>query len=382
MKHFKDYESINKSTKAPKATFFRNLKTHYGELTKSELKNENFDNFYYSYEMICDLESSFKELVKKSILLREVDKASYLTSGYVISEINSSLRAEGVHSSRKIAEMVIKNINERKTVHSLDQVEKLISNYYQALQFILNKPAITEKNIFTLYNFLTADVTENIIEDREWYRQDNVSIGADYGVNSVDVQQHMASLVDWINSDELEENIHSKAIIAHYVFENIHPYYDFNGRMGRLLHLWILVNHSFDSFWELTFLSEAIYSFKNQFDTMFNKILKAKKNNANIDLTYVVGTFFDIFNKHTKAYIEMKKVTGNAAFVPSRSVRLFIIDMICIDDKNLRWFTINDFKKSFPDYSSAMYGKVTKEIQELGIFDIQISNPLKFRLKK
>lgn len=382
MKDFKDYETINKSTKAPKATFLKNLKDYYGTLTKLELKNECLDNFYYSHEVVEETELVFKKLVKEAISLREIDKKAYLTSGYVVSEINSSLKTEGVHSSRKITEMVLKNINEKRTWHSSDQVEKLIRDYYQSLQFILSQPAINEKNLFTLYSFLTADVTENVIEDKQWYRQGDVGIGFDHGVNFQDIPQHISSLINWINSEELETNIHSKAIIAHYAFENIHPYYDFNGRMGRLLHLWILINHSIDSFWELTFLSEAIYSFKGQFGTMFNKILKAKKNNANIDLTFVVATFFDIFIKHTNAYIEMKKIVGKAKVSPSRLIRLFIIDMICMDNNYQRWFTINDFKKSFPDYSSAQYGKITKEVQELGIFDVQISNPIRFSLKK
>lgn len=377
----KDYETINKSTKAPLTTFFKNLKENYGEMAKAELQNESFDNFYYSYETVRGLENEFKQLVKRSISLREVNKSSYLTSGYVISEINSSLKAEGVHSSRKITETVVKNITEKKS-KSLDSIERLISNYYQALNFILEKPSITEKNLFTLYSFLTADVTENVIEDQSWYRKGEVSIGLDNGVLAKDVAQHMKNLVDWINSPELEELIHTKAIIAHYVFENIHPYYDYNGRIGRLLHLWILINHSFDSFWELTFLSESIYSFKDRFDTMFNKILKAKKNRANIDLTYPVGTMFEIFNKHTESYVEMKKITGSIKTVSSRFMRLFIIGMLCIDKSKQRWFTINDFKKNFPDYSPAMYGKIIKEIQENGLFEIQKSSPIKFRLKQ
>lgn len=378
--NIKGFDIISKSPKTSLEIFYKNLEDNYGELSQTGLKNELFNNFYHSEKVVKDLEEEFKTLASKAVSLREVDKLSYLTSDYAISEINSSLKLASVNSSRKIVEGMIKNIAS-KTPQTLNHTERAINNYYQALNFILNKPAITEKNLFTLYSFLTVNVTENIIEDQSWYRKEEMHMGSDKCVLAKDVATHVKNLIEWINSHELENFIHTKAIMAHYVFENIHPYYDYNGRMGRLLHLWILVNHSFDSFWELSFLSEALYLFKDKIERMFTKITKAKKNHANIDLTYPVGTMLKVFSEHTQAYIDMKRITGSVKVAPSRFIRLFTLDMLCIDKEKERWFTINDFRKSFPDYSAAMYGKIIKEIQEIGLFEIQKSSPIKFRLK-
>ena len=211
-----------------------------------------------------------KALKRRSFSIQE-----YISSGYIVSEINSSLKAEGVSSSRKLVDQVIKNKKSGEDVSS-NEINKLVSNYYDCIHFILNNKEINERNIFTLYSMLTTDL-DNIIELGSLYRKGIVTIGKDVGINPELIPSRIKELINFINSNVLEDKIQTKAIISHYVFENIHPYYDYNGRMGRILHLWVLINHSKEEFWKLTFLSEAIYAYKQQLDTTFKNIVKAKK---------------------------------------------------------------------------------------------------------
>lgn len=56
------------------------------------------------------------------------------------------------------------------------------------------------------------------------------------------VQDLMKNLVEYINQDELQElDPLIKMAIIHYQFESIHPFYDGNGRVGRIINLLYLV---------------------------------------------------------------------------------------------------------------------------------------------
>jgi Fic family protein len=60
--------------------------------------------------------------------------------------------------------------------------------------------------------------------------------------NAHDVERLMANLVEYINDDEMcEADPLVKMAIIHHQFESIHPFYDGNGRTGRILNLLYLV---------------------------------------------------------------------------------------------------------------------------------------------
>lgn len=60
--------------------------------------------------------------------------------------------------------------------------------------------------------------------------------------NPQDIEELMANLVDYINDSSLEDfDSLVKMAIIHYQFESIHPFYDGNGRSGRIINILYLV---------------------------------------------------------------------------------------------------------------------------------------------
>lgn len=376
------YTKICKSTSSGKNSFKKSLKEFYiSDPIDVSLSNNNDDEFQFFPKVIEKYEKEFERLSLISISHRGIEMSDYLASGYIASEINSSLRAEGVNSSRKIVDQVIKSMSEGKKL-GIGEIEQLIRNYYQALQFILNKNRINEQNIRTLYTLLTTDIHSDVLEHHQLYREEGVSIGNDFGLDPKKIKDKMNMLITFINSEELENKIQTKAIIAEYIFENIHPYIDFNGRMGRLIHLWILINNSANEFWKLIFLSEAIYAFKLKLDTTYRRIVKAKNNNANIDLTYFIGRYYEMLIEHSKAYINMKEMVNEMSFKPTRHLRLFIIDLLTMNGADGKWYDISEFKRRYPDYSNTVYNRVLSDIRNSKLFEIREGKPIQFRLIK
>lgn len=376
------YTKICKSTSSGKNSFKKSLKEFYiSDPIDVSLSNNNDDEFQFFPKVIEKYEKEFERLSLISISHRGIEMSDYLASGYIASEINSSLRAEGVNSSRKIVDQVIKSMSEGKKL-GIGEIEQLIRNYYQALQFILNKNRINEQNIRTLYTLLTTDIHSDVLEHHQLYREEGVSIGNDFGLDPKKIKDKMNMLITFINSEELENKIQTKAIIAEYIFENIHPYIDFNGRMGRLIHLWILINNSANEFWKLIFLSEAIYAFKLKLDTTYRRIVKAKNNNANIDLTYFIGRYYEMLIEHSEAYINMKEMVNEMSFKPTRHLRLFIIDLLTMNGADGKWYDISEFKRRYPDYSNTVYNRVLSDIRNSKLFEIREGKPIQFRLIK
>lgn len=60
--------------------------------------------------------------------------------------------------------------------------------------------------------------------------------------NPSDIQELMVNLEQYINNDSLDElDVLVKMAVIHYQFESIHPFYDGNGRTGRIINILYLV---------------------------------------------------------------------------------------------------------------------------------------------
>ena len=57
----------------------------------------------------------------------------------------------------------------------------------------------------------------------------------------------MATLLDWWNGPAQELSPVISSVVVHYRFEEIHPFGDGNGRVGRLLAMWELYRRGFDT---------------------------------------------------------------------------------------------------------------------------------------
>ena len=162
-------------------------------------------------------------------------------------EIVSTFRIEQIDTSRESVRRILSGQAPK------NDEEHRIYGMKLGLEFIADvSHAITEENLFRLYQMTIGDFLPE--EDRllpgNLYRHDSVYIvGGKVEHTGLPWQKlpvYMAELVAFA-TEKTAQNDLVKAAILHFALAYLHPYFDGNGRMARLLHLWYLVQQGYSS---------------------------------------------------------------------------------------------------------------------------------------
>ena len=162
-------------------------------------------------------------------------------------EILSTFRIEQIDTSRKSVRRILSGQAPE------NEEEHRIYGMKQGLEFIADRShTITEENLFRLYQMTIGDFLPE--EDRllpgHWYRNDGVTVidgkTEHTGLPWQKVPAYMKELTAFA-AEKATQNDLIKAAVLHFALAYLHPYFDGNGRMARLLHLWYLVQQGYSS---------------------------------------------------------------------------------------------------------------------------------------
>ena len=162
-------------------------------------------------------------------------------------EILSTFRIEQIDTSRESVRRILSGQAPK------DDEEHRICGMKQGLEFIADRShTITEENLFRLYQMTIGDFlpAEDRLLPEHWYRHDSVYIVGSKvehtGLPWKKLPAYMAELVAFAAEKTVQNDL-IKAAILHFALAYLHPYFDGNGRMARLLHLWYLVQQGYSS---------------------------------------------------------------------------------------------------------------------------------------
>ena len=103
--------------------------------------------------------------------------------------------------------------------------------------------------------------------------------------NEEEIRDYLRNLEKFINNNEDGIDPLIKVCLIHYQFESIHPFYDGNGRTGRILNiLYLVLNKLIDS--PILYLSKYINKTKQEYYKLFNEV----RNNNNYILNKLLIT--------------------------------------------------------------------------------------------
>ena len=115
-----------------------------------------------------------------------------------------------------------------------------------------------------------------------------------------EIRDYLRNLEEFVNNNEDGIDPLIKVCLIHYQFESIHPFYDGNGRTGRILNiLYLVLNKLIDS--PILYLSKYINKTKQEYYKLFNEV----RNNNNYEewILYILKGI-EITSKETITLIE------------------------------------------------------------------------------
>ena len=134
-------------------------------------------------------------------------------------------------------------------IPAADRSKREVVNYLAGLRHIEQRwdiEVIRHEDLFELHGIIAGG---GVMDqgDAGKYRAINVRVGLHFPPAHQDVSTLMFDLLEWWNKGALELSPVISSAILHYRFEEIHPFADGNGRMGRALALWDLYRRGFDT---------------------------------------------------------------------------------------------------------------------------------------
>lgn len=304
----------------------------------------------------------------------------------VEEEIISTAKIESIDYSRDSVRNILKGYAPK------DDAENRIFGMKKGFDFIADKNnKITEENIYKLYMMAVGDFLDDenkLLADKK-YRHDSVHIQdlagevAHTGINHNDLPNAMANLVNFINeNDGMNELV--KATIIHFYIAYLHPYFDGNGRMARLVHLWYLVQQGFDNTLFIPLSSYIVKSVKKYYEA-YTLIEENQKLTGVIDVTpFIIYFAENVYGKFEKQEIsvdvfDLFKQALAKGEVTAKEEQLW---QFVVANYGTSAFSTKQLEK---DYGNAAYATIRAfvlKFENLGLLSSQsYGNRVKYKIK-
>ena len=159
---------------------------------------------------------------------------------FAISFIFESNSIEGSRLTRDEVHSIIKNKKIKKDI-TRDEIKEVL-NSIQAFQFIRSGDFIlNQKNIKKLYGI----ITDGLPGYEKGFKKKSNSVNNTNTTDPQNVKKELQSLILWYKKNKKQGNAFMKILIFHNRFEYIHPFLDGNGRTGRMILIWMLLQNGY-----------------------------------------------------------------------------------------------------------------------------------------
>ncbi len=247
------------------------------------------------------------QLSAAKVLLTPQDSSQVYGKKAMEEEILSTLSIEQIDTSRDSVRKILAGYAPS------NEMEHRVLGMKLGLEYIADTThPITEENLFHLYQMVVGQFlpTEDRLLPGKYYRHDSVFVVGSQvehtGLPWQRLPSYMAEFLDFIQGDALGNDLLQAAAI-HFYLAYLHPYFDGNGRIARLLHLWFLVQRGYSSALFVP-LSEYIQRTKNQYYKAFTLVEQNAALIGMVDIT----PFLVYFIQHVYGNLKSSLPTENS----------------------------------------------------------------------
>jgi Fic family protein len=206
-----------------------------------------------AYEALFSISPLLLSLVEEIAALRERIFISPVSLSW-IPVLQKDSRTRNGHASTAIEgnpltlEEVCALEEGRAVEPSAPRFQREVTNYFTGLRYVEKHASVKKvrhEHLFELHRLMAGEVMDQ--GEAGAYRTIGVRVGNHLPPHPDQVSPQMFELLEWWNTKATELSPILSSAILHYRFEDIHPFADGNGRVGRALALWELYRRGFDS---------------------------------------------------------------------------------------------------------------------------------------
>ncbi len=329
--------------------------------------------------------SNFSSVNLKSIKLLLKEQSGSYGIKAAEEEIACSSAIESIDFSRDSIRNILKGYAPK------DEMENRILGQKKGLEFISDpNNKITEENLYKLYMITVGEFLdeENKLKNGSFYRDDSVFIVGDKlehsGLKYSLLPFYMKKFIEFINEDNIQDDL-IKASVIHFYFAYLHPYFDGNGRMARLLHLWFLIQKDYRTTLFVPF-SSFIQKNKSGYYNAFTLIEENYKISGVIDVTPFIKYFTDnVYNKLPESEItenvfESYKEHLSKGEVTRKETELWSFVISCYGTNE---FSTKQIEKDFSDVAYATIRKFVLKFEKWGLLSSRkLGNRVKYKINE
>ena len=369
-----DIKLFTKILKDKHFTDYQKMKHKYGEDFNAFL--QTLEELYYKTLPLSDFDGNSIVFIENHAAVNQNTVKLLLQAqgrNYGIKaaedEIMSTSAIESIDFSRDSVRRILKGMA------PCDEQENRILGIKHGLEFIADTAnKITEENLYKLYMMTVGDFLSgnDKLHSGNFYRHDKVYIVSDRvehsGLDYKKVPEFMKSLMAFINEeDDINDLI--KAAVIHFYIAYVHPYFDGNGRMARLVHLWFLIQKGYQSALFVPFSSHIEKSRKAYYDA-YTAIENNKKYSGKIDVTPFILYFINnVYNKINEDCAAAETLTAydeavKSGKVTEKETRLWKFVLSCYGTGE---FSTKQLEKDFGDAAYATIRGFVLKFEDLGL---------------
>ena len=288
-KHFFDLKKMEyKYSKEDVSEMLTLLYANDGkQLSLTDISNQQL---LYINSMVTDPSAAMKSL------MRYYGKDDYSLT-VIEDEIVSTLSIEQIDTSRESVRNVLSGFAPQ------NEAENRIAGMKKGFEFIADKNnRITAETVRYLYEIMVNPFLEDEkdrLSANQLYRTGAVhivnqtrNVNVHDGMAHNKLSYHMDELFAFIQTQDSMNDLH-KAAAIHYYFAYLHPYFDGNGRMARMIHLWYLLQQGYSASLFLPF-SSIIQKTKQDYYKAFDYTEKNVLISGRLDITPFLSYFADV----------------------------------------------------------------------------------------